>query len=95
MKDWTKAKRQLIRELARLRRRVAELEALEIELRKAGDALRYAEFAISQLEQDVDECLRREKRWRCGKTEERCLVLGCPTDACLPPGSSPDGRGVG
>ena len=40
MKDEGKTKKQLIDELTKLRRRNAELEASEIELKKAEEALR-------------------------------------------------------
>ena len=53
MKDEKKTKNQLIQELAEMRQRVAQLEALEIEYKRAGEALRESEEKYRTLTKDV------------------------------------------
>ncbi len=85
MKDEAKSKQQLIDELAQMRQRVAELEALETARKRAEEALRDSEALYHSLVESLPQNIFRkdlEGRFTFGN-ENFCAVLGRPLSEIL------------
>ena len=81
MRDRDKTKKQLIGELAELRQRIIELEAVETEHKRAEEALRESEEKFRNLAEHSPNMIFINKKGKVAYANKRCEeMMGYTTD---------------